>query len=148
MSRFTDPLLVSPLPDGRTWVIKRDFGYDLDHEDSGRTVEVPVGFHTDFASVPRLFWALIPRWGVYGNAAVIHDYLYVFHPCSRQRADAIFDEAMRVLTTPTWQRLAILAAVRLIAWIYWAKRRARIANRCQVGVVRTRNGWRSSPRCA
>jgi len=28
MSRFTDVLVVSPLADGKTWVILRDFGYD------------------------------------------------------------------------------------------------------------------------
>jgi hypothetical protein len=28
MSRFTDALVVSPLADGKTWVILRDFGYD------------------------------------------------------------------------------------------------------------------------
>ena len=29
MSRFTDVLLVSPLADGKTWVIMRDFGYEV-----------------------------------------------------------------------------------------------------------------------
>ena len=29
MSRYTKPLLVSPLPDGKRWVIKRDFGYGI-----------------------------------------------------------------------------------------------------------------------
>jgi hypothetical protein len=29
MSRFTDPLIVSPLSDGRTWIILRQFGYDI-----------------------------------------------------------------------------------------------------------------------
>src|SRR6266571_3848085 len=32
MSRFTDVLLVSPLADGSTWVIMRDFGYDVGAE--------------------------------------------------------------------------------------------------------------------
>jgi hypothetical protein len=76
MSRFTEELLVSPLPDGRTWVIRRDFGYDVEEEGSGNTINVPIGFKTDFASVPRLLWSIIPRWGKYGNAAVIHDFLY------------------------------------------------------------------------
>ena len=61
MSRFTEELLVSPLPDGRTWVIRRDFGYDVGEEGSGNTIDVPIGFKTDFASVPRLLWSIIPR---------------------------------------------------------------------------------------
>ena len=45
MSRFTDVLLVSPLADGRTWVIQRDFGYDIGEEGSGDTIEVPKPAH-------------------------------------------------------------------------------------------------------
>ena len=30
MSRFTSILLVSPLADGKTWVLMRDFGYDTE----------------------------------------------------------------------------------------------------------------------
>lgn len=47
MSRFTDELIVSSLPDGRTWVIKRDFGYDIGKEESGNAINVPIGFKTD-----------------------------------------------------------------------------------------------------
>lgn len=76
MSRFTDILTVSPLADGQTWVIRRDFGYDIGTEGSGNSIDVPIGFMTDFASVPRPLWALLPKWGKYGNTAVIHDYCY------------------------------------------------------------------------
>jgi len=51
MSRFIEMLIVSPLPDGRTWVIRCPFGYDVGKETSGDTIEVPVGFTTDFGSV-------------------------------------------------------------------------------------------------
>src|SRR5437870_2938357 len=76
MSRFTDILLVSPLADGSTWVIMRDFGYDVGAEASGDHIEVAVGFQTDFATIPRPFWIILPKWGRYGNATVIHDWLY------------------------------------------------------------------------
>jgi hypothetical protein len=36
---------------------------------------VPAGFQTDLASVPRLFWALLPPQGAYERAAVLHDWL-------------------------------------------------------------------------
>jgi hypothetical protein len=35
------------------------------------------GFPTDLASVPRIFWALLPPHGVYEQAAVLHDWLCV-----------------------------------------------------------------------
>ena len=52
MSRFTEILNVSPLPDGKNWVIMKDFGYYVGEEDSGNRIDVPIGFITDFASVP------------------------------------------------------------------------------------------------
>ncbi len=36
---------------------------------------VPAGFRTDLASVPRVFTWLIPRYGIYTLAAILHDYL-------------------------------------------------------------------------
>lgn len=35
------------------------------------------GFPTDLASVPRIFWALLPPHGAYERAAVLHDWLCV-----------------------------------------------------------------------
>lgn len=37
-------------------------------------ITVPSDFITDLASVPRLFWALLPPHGVYERAAVVHDW--------------------------------------------------------------------------
>jgi hypothetical protein len=110
MSKFTKILTVSPLPDGRTWIIRKEFGYDIGSEGSDQFIQVPVGFMTDFASVPRLLWVIIPQWGKYGNAAVIHDYCYwrrnisvkkkkqiVTRRIPRKQADRIFLEGMGVL---------------------------------------------------
>ena len=76
MSRFTESLVVTPLPDGKTWIILHDFGYEVGDKGSGDVINVPIGTYTDFASIPRPLWAIFPRWGKYGNAAVIHDWLY------------------------------------------------------------------------
>ena len=100
MSRFTEVLLVSPLADGRTWVTRKEFGYDIGEEGSGDTIDVPKGFMTDFASVPRPLWAFLPRWGKYGNTAVIHDYCYWDQSRSRKESDLIFRETMQVLKVP------------------------------------------------
>jgi hypothetical protein len=123
MSRFTDELLVSPLPDGRTWVIRRDFGYDIGEEGSGDTIDVPIGFKTDFASVPRILWSLIPRWGKYGNAAVVHDFLYWDQKLTRKKCDELFLEAMCVLNVSLPQRKLIYYAVRLFGWYAWSRNR-------------------------
>jgi len=123
MSRFTEILLFSPLPDGNSWVIRRDFGYDVGEEGSSEVIDVPLYFITDFTSVPRPFWSVIPRWGKYGNAAVIHDYCYWEQSYSRKRADEIFREAMTVLGVKPWKKSAIFYAVHLFGRMAWNKNR-------------------------
>jgi hypothetical protein len=120
MSRFTEVLVVSPLADGKTWVTRREFGYDIGEEGSGNSIEVPLGFMTDFASVPRPLWAILPIWGKYGNAAVIHDYCYWDQSRSRLEADRIFREAMEVLQVPRCQIRILYYAVRLGGGLAWA----------------------------
>ena len=119
MSEFTTLLLVSPLPDGRRWIIMREFRYYVGHEGSDDIIVVPVGFITDFASVPRPFWAVIPRWGKHGNAAVVHDFLYQEQRRTRREADDIFLEGMTVLNVRKSTRLVMYWAVRLFGWFAW-----------------------------
>lgn len=120
MSRFTETLVVTPLPDGNTWILLCDFGYEVGSLGSGDVIDVPIGFHTDFASIPRILWAVLPRWGKYGNAAVIHDYLYWVQTRSRLEADNILLEAMVVLEVGFLTRYAIYWGVRLGGWWPWA----------------------------
>ena len=125
MSRFTESLVVTPLPDGRTWIILYDFGYEIGDEGSGDVINVPIGFHTDFASIPRPLWAIFPRWGKYGNAAVIHDYLYWEQSHNRKESDDILLEGMVVLEVGYFTRYAIYWAVRLGGWWAWRRNKNR-----------------------
>ncbi len=85
--------------------------------------EVPVGFVTDMASVPRAFWTLWPPVGVYSLAAVLHDYLYATGIVSRKDADGIFRRAMRVSGTGRFTRWPLYWGVRLGGWFAWRKHR-------------------------
>ena len=125
MSRFTEPLVVTPRPDGETWVVLSDFGYEIGEEGSGNEINVNIGFHTDFASIPRPLWIFLPRWGKYGNAAVIHDYLYWEQPRSRKEADKILLEGMVVLQVGYIKRYAIYWAVRFAGWWAWWRNQSR-----------------------
>jgi hypothetical protein len=127
MSRFTEVLLVSPLGDGRTWLTRREFGYDVGIEGSGNTIEVPIGFMTDFASVPRIFWVFLPQWGRYGNAAVIHDYCYWAQTRSRGESDNIFLEAMEVLKVGWFTRYLMYWAVRIFGGLAWKGNKKKLA---------------------
>src|SRR2546428_11438136 len=124
MSRFTDVLLVSPLADGSTWVIMRDFGYDVGVEASGDHIDVTVGFQTDFATIPRPFWIILPKWGRYGNATVIHDWLYWTQARPPPHADATFLEAMGVLGVSGAVKYTLYWAVRLFGGVAWDRNAA------------------------
>jgi hypothetical protein len=135
MSRFTDILLVSPLSDGKTWITRREFGYDVGAEGSGNAINVPIGFMTDFASVPRIFWIFLPQWGKYGNAAVIHDYCYWDQTRTRRESDDIFYEAMGVLGVSSVTRHLMYWAVKYFgapAWNGNKKNKARKISRFAV----------------
>ncbi|CAN5663623.1 hypothetical protein BH20ACT2_BH20ACT2_11850 [soil metagenome] len=120
MSQFTAPLLVTPLDDGKTWIIVTDdFRYDVGTEGSGDTVTVPQWMSTDFASVPRLVWWFAAPWGRHGHAAVIHDAGYYLQDRTRAEYDRIFLEAMVVLGVGRFRRRAMYQAVHWFAGLAW-----------------------------
>jgi hypothetical protein len=88
-------------------------------------ITVPHGFVTDFASVPRAFWHVIPPWGKYSLAAVVHDYLYFTGEVSRKAADQVFLEQMRLLGVPWWKRRLMYYAVRWFGGAAWENNRKR-----------------------
>lgn len=112
MSSFTTQLKVTPLGDGRRWKLIEPFEYYRTGREHVRYT-VPAGFITDFASVPRLLWPILPPYGRYGKAAVLHDYLYRSGIVGRCEADIIFKEAMEVLGVARWKRRVLYAGVRL-----------------------------------
>lgn len=118
MSSFTDPLIVTKLPNGK-WKTHSKFRYYIGEENSEDSIEVPRGFETDFASVPRVFWAIIPPDGKYSQAAVLHDYLYHSKIRSRKASDEIFLEAMEVLGVSWWRRKVMYYAVWSFGWLPW-----------------------------
>ena len=94
-------------------------------EKKGLKVNVPKGFRTDFASVPKNFQHIISPIGKHAQASVLHDYLYAKNSyastinaggalkVSRKTADKIFYNAMRE------------SSVNVVtAWIMWAMVRA------------------------
>jgi hypothetical protein len=89
---------------------------DLVYEGRWERFVVPAGFRTDFATVPRLVTWLIPRFGAYTLAAILHDWL-----CSQgiragvvsaREADGIFRRVMRESGVPVLRRWMMWAGVR------------------------------------
>jgi len=92
-----------------------EIGWAPEGDQIGRyqRVRVPIGFVTDFASIPRIFWSALRPDGEYSYAAVIHDYLYWEQPCDRLSADEIFKICMEEFKIGSTTIAAIYAGVRL-----------------------------------
>lgn len=112
MSSFTTPIRVEYI-DGDRWRLLETFAYHVGSEDSQDVIVVPAGFVTDFASIPRIFWALYPPTGPWAAAAVIHDYLYAEAKRPREECDQIFFEGMAVLGVPFVRRHMMHRLVRM-----------------------------------
>nr|WP_306456590.1 DUF1353 domain-containing protein [Paraburkholderia bryophila] len=80
---------------------------------------VPVGFETDFASVPRTPVAFLLTADSAHEASALHDWLYTEHPVAREVADAVLREASLVTGVPAWRAFLMWAGVRAFGWSHW-----------------------------
>ena len=113
---FHNVLVVSPFGDGKYWYLREELLW-LGLED--RQIRVPAGFVTDFASVPRPVWWLFPPWAQYGNAAVVHDWLYWTQPFQREVADQAIAEGMHDMGVGRVAGWLIYRALRLFGGFGW-----------------------------
>ena len=87
---------------GFNQILTKPFNFELDDIE----MSIPEGFESDRASVPRIFWSIIPPLGKYSIGALIHDWLYRTHrikgymrvadrkewvdcPCPKSYADSV-----------------------------------------------------------
>lgn len=116
----------------RPWVLDSPCGYVTNVESAQEAypyglIEIPAGYRTDLASVPR-----IPGlyWRVGGKAvmpAIVHDWLYECGApeLTRKAADLVFLEAMTDEGDPAWwtTRGVMYRGVRLGGWRAWNRYR-------------------------
>lgn len=113
---FLTPLDVRKV--GERWTLLSPLRYALS---PGRVIEVPAGFYTDFASIPRLFYLTTPPTGRYDMAAVVHDYLYYAQMTTRAQADRVFLDAMRDSRVGWYTRTKMYWAVRAFGGRAWRR---------------------------
>ena len=132
MGKFLTPLTVQQKPEddsediesGRgMWTLVAPLEYQAD---SGVVYSVPIGFRTDFASVPRLpivFMAMGDRANL---AATVHDYLYSIdpetgiHPCKdRETADLLLKEMALAQGCSIEVAEALYLGVRIGGALHW-----------------------------
>ena len=127
MSSFTNRLTITQIGP-QLWQTAEAFDYYVGYENSNDKITVPKGFITDLASVPPPASMLIPKSGLYNQAAVLHDFLYNTQTRTRLASDRIFLEAMKVLGVNLFKRLIMYRAVRTFSWIPWNRHSRRIKN--------------------
>jgi hypothetical protein len=123
MNKFTSDLVVKSY-DETKWELTEEFYFYFSEDDKSTGVTVPKGFITDFASVPRILWSILPPTGRYTKAAVLHDFLYsnASHlELTRKQCDKMFLQGMEILGVKRWVRNTIYRAVRIFGNKYYKK---------------------------
>lgn len=96
----------------RTWILDQELRYKGEQDE----FVVPAGFITDFATVPRVVAWLVPTYGRYTRAAILHDWLCTTGICtgvvSSRDADGLFRRVMREEGVPITRRWLMWAGVR------------------------------------
>lgn len=95
------------------WELVADFRVLIDTNETKEFISVPKGYRTDLASVPRIFWSIIPPFGNYSKAAVVHDYLYYTQSYTRKECDQVFYDFMIVNDVYKWKAKIMWLAVRM-----------------------------------
>jgi len=100
--KFYSDVILSPLPEHR-YMLVEEYRY--------RDVVVPVGFVTNGADIPRVFWSFYPpNRSDYLPAVVVHDYL-----CSigeYDKADRYFREILEALGIGDFDIFVLYGGVR------------------------------------
>lgn len=125
MSEFITELDAACIDD-KTWRLNAPLVYFSSL--LGRSVRVPRGFETDFASVPRVPVAYMLFGDRAHHEAVIHDYLYRMDSVpivDRKTADAVFLEAMKARGKGAFVRYSMYLGVRLGGWTAYHKKRVK-----------------------
>lgn len=117
MPRFLDPLCLTEISDSIFEICDHPFRYQSDLVKD--VIVAPIGFYTDFASVPRIGIVYAMLGDTAHEPAVIHDWLYYSALTDRATADKVLLEAMGVIGLPWWRRWPIYAGVRVGGWYAW-----------------------------
>jgi hypothetical protein len=114
---FTNLLVVSPFAEGVYWFLHAPLIYE---DSASNEIVVARYFVTDFASIPRFLWLLLPKWDGYGMPSVVHDYLYWEQQGhNRCMADNVLLSAMKDQDVAKWKCVVIYYALRLFGFFAW-----------------------------
>jgi len=123
MSKFKSLLIVQVPLDGGDRELYSPLKYYSDI--AKEYVLVPVGFKTDYGSIPKILHNVLSPTGKPTYGFVIHDYLYKTGKYSKSVSDDILDEAMVILGVGWFKRKTIMAGLKVGGFVAWNKHRKR-----------------------
>jgi Protein of unknown function (DUF1353) len=123
VGKFLTECDLTPLSDGLHWRLKSRLVFRSANIEE--LISVPSGFVTDLASVPRLFWNILPPFCI-AQEACVHDWIYRNHTFSRMVCDVLLYEMMLAERRHWLMRWTIYIGVRLGGWVAWHDERRRI----------------------
>jgi hypothetical protein len=103
------PPSVARLGDGN-FIVSHPLVYRI--QQTNQAIEVPKGFITDLASIPRPLWWWESPIDRSMASAIIHDFLYWDQTCSKDEADAVLSLAMQESGVSATTRKMVYLGVR------------------------------------
>jgi hypothetical protein len=97
------------------FVLLQDYSFEVE----GLTINIQKGYRTDFATVPRFLWSVLPPIGRHNPAALVHDFLYDYQIGTRKNADKIFLKLMLQYQVPPVAAYVMYWGVRLGGRKWW-----------------------------
>lgn len=130
---FPLPLLVKDLADGSAFefetVAPFVFCWQGISDQPARDIVVPVGFRTDFASIPRPLQGFLDAINDVAPAALVHDFLYTCGMFERREyADRVFLDALRANGVGWIRARTLWAGVRLGGGSHYVEDAAKAAD--------------------
>ena len=102
---------------GKMWILEKEITHTLHN---GEKIILPVGFETDLSSVPKFLWSILPPYGKFLLAPLVHDYLYIE---DQTRGRKFADKEMLIVSNRTHKNkidnYIRFFGVRAFGWIYW-----------------------------
>ena len=120
--KFSNTPKMVPFADMDYWYLTTPFSWkpnDISQYELPDKIEVPAGFVTDFASIPSIFWTVMPRTGRYGFPAIIHDWLYWDQPINKHAADRVFQMGLHEMSVSLLKRKIMTASVHMFGGNSW-----------------------------
>lgn len=103
------------------WVLDTPLIYSF--PDGTVTITVPAGFKCDLESTPWYIRWYLPANSKRNTAAVIHDWLYTTHECTKELADLLYKQVLLDIGVDDKTAVKMYYAVKLFGGSRWKKKK-------------------------